>query len=92
MKFKAQIWEINFLGPGKEKGRGEGGERGSVLPSVGLSKRLVGQEKKHRWARKSPIMAPSEGARKEQYKIYLKVYCSRLGLHPPPTPRYGSPS
>ena len=27
VKFKAQIWEINFLGPGKEKGRQERGER-----------------------------------------------------------------
>ena len=44
VKFKAQIWEINFLGPGKEKGKVEGGERGGVLPSVCLSKRLVGQE------------------------------------------------
>ena len=33
VKFKAQIWEINFLGPGKEKGRVEGGERGGVASS-----------------------------------------------------------
>ncbi len=76
MKFKAQIWEINFLGPGKEKGRVEGGERGGVVSS----RRSVFP---NGWLdKKRGILAPSEGARKEQYKIYLKVTVQ--GLASPP--------